>query len=689
MSCKHCHHDNEEKEKHKHEHDHDHEHEHGHEHDLEHRHEHDHEHEHEHGHIHSHGHDHGHDHGHSHGHEHGGEEENRTVMLVRIIVSAALLLIGLLIPMPEWAKIALMILSWLVVGYSVAIQAVKSILHGEALDEMFLMTVASVGAFCLGDYAEGVAVMLLYQIGEFFQDYAVDRSRDSIAELMDIRPDSAQVERDGKIETILPGYVNVGDVIVVRPGEKVPLDGTVIEGVSALNTLALTGESVPRDVKVGDAVLSGCVNLQGVLRLRVTHAYEDSTVARILELVENAGENKSQADRFITRFAKVYTPVVVGLAVLVALVPPLLFGGNWSEWITSALTFLVISCPCALVISVPLTFFSGIGGASRRGILIKGAGYLETLAQADIAVFDKTGTLTRGEFSVTEIDAEKGRREELVALAAAAESFSTHPIAQSLREACHTDISHWTVENVEEISGHGLRATVNGKRLSVGNAKLMVRDGMNFSAKHQAGTVVHVGADGEYLGCVVISDTVKPGAKEAMQALKRLGIQKTVMLTGDSLSVAQEVARAVGVDDVHAGLLPDEKVKQVNDLLAQKNENGALIFVGDGINDAPVLARADIGVAMGALGSDAAIEAADVVLMDDDPRKLSAAIRIARKTREIVRQNVAFSLGVKILVMILGVLHMAPLWAAVFADVGVCFLAIINAMRAMRVAENA
>ena len=687
MSCKHCHHDNEEKEKH--EHDHDHEHEYGHEHDLEHRHDHDHEHEHEHGHIHSHGHDHGHDHGHSHGHEHGGEEENRTVMLVRIIVSAALLLIGLLIPMPEWAKIALMILSWLVVGYSVAIQAVKSILHGEALDEMFLMTVASVGAFCLGDYAEGVAVMLLYQIGEFFQDYAVDRSRDSIAELMDIRPDSAQVERDGKIETILPGYVNVGDVIVVRPGEKVPLDGTVIEGVSALNTLALTGESVPRDVKVGDAVLSGCVNLQGVLRLRVTHAYEDSTVARILELVENAGENKSQADRFITRFAKVYTPVVVGLAVLVALVPPLLFGGNWSEWITSALTFLVISCPCALVISVPLTFFSGIGGASRRGILIKGAGYLETLAQADIAVFDKTGTLTRGEFSVTEIDAEKGRREELVALAAAAESFSTHPIAQSLREACHTDISHWTVENVEEISGHGLRATVNGKRLSVGNAKLMVRDGMNFSAKHQAGTVVHVAADGEYLGCVVISDTVKPGAKEAMQALKRLGIQKTVMLTGDSLSVAQEVARAVGVDDVHAGLLPDEKVKQVNDLLAQKNENGALIFVGDGINDAPVLARADIGVAMGALGSDAAIEAADVVLMDDDPRKLSAAIRIARKTREIVRQNVAFSLGVKILVMILGVLHMAPLWAAVFADVGVCFLAIINAMRAMRVAENA
>ena len=689
MSCKHCHHDNEEKEKHKHEHDHDHEHEYGHEHDLEHRHEHDHEHEHEHGHTHSHSHDHGHDHGHSHGHEHGGEEENRTVMLVRIIVSAALLLIGLLIPMPEWAKIALMILSWLVVGYSVAIQAVKSILHGEALDEMFLMTVASVGAFCLGDYAEGVAVMLLYQIGEFFQDYAVDRSRDSIAELMDIRPDSAQVERDGKIETILPGYVNVGDVIVVRPGEKVPLDGTVIEGVSALNTLALTGESVPRDVKVGDAVLSGCVNLQGVLRLRVTHAYEDSTVARILELVENAGENKSQADRFITRFAKVYTPVVVGLAVLVALVPPLLFGGNWSEWITSALTFLVISCPCALVISVPLTFFSGIGGASRRGILIKGAGYLETLAQADIAVFDKTGTLTRGEFSVTEIDAEKGSQEELVALAAAAESFSTHPIAQSLREACHTDISHWTVENVEEISGHGLRATVNGKRLSVGNAKLMVRDGMNFSAKHQAGTVVHVGADGEYLGCVVISDTVKPGAKEAMQALKRLGIQKTVMLTGDSLSVAQEVARAVGVDDVHAGLLPDEKVKQVNDLLAQKNENGALIFVGDGINDAPVLARADIGVAMGALGSDAAIEAADVVLMDDDPRKLSAAIRIARKTREIVRQNVAFSLGVKILVMILGVLHMAPLWAAVFADVGVCFLAIINAMRAMRVAENA
>ena len=662
MSCKHCHHDHEE------------EHEHEHKHEHEHHHDHDHEHHHDHGHS------------HEHGHEHGGEGENRKVMLIRIGVSAVLLLIGWLAPLPEWLKIACFAASYLVVGYQVVIEAVKSILRLEPLDEMFLMTVASVGAFCLGDYAEGVAVMLLYQIGEFFQDYAVDQSRDSIAELMDIRPDSANVEREDRVETILPQYVQVGETIVVRPGEKVPLDGTVLEGESSLNTLALTGESAPRHVKQGDAALSGCVNLNGLLRIQVTHAYEDSTVARILELVEHAGENKSQADRFITRFARIYTPVVVALAVLVAIVPPLFFGGDWSQWITSALTFLVISCPCALVISVPLTFFSGIGGASRRGILVKGAGYLETLAKADTAVFDKTGTLTKGSFAIASAEAAKGTKEDLIALAAAAERFSTHPIAASLRQGCEKDITAWTVEDVEEISGHGVRAKVNGKAVSVGNAQLMEREGVSYARGTQTGTVAHVAADGEYLGYIVIADTVKRGSAEAIQELKQLGVRKTVMLTGDSRSVAEAVARDVGVDEMHAGLLPDEKVGEVERLLKDRGENGALIFVGDGINDAPVLARADIGVAMGALGSDAAIEAADVVLMDDDPRKLATAIRIARKTRDIVRQNVVFSLAVKLAVMALGVLHLAPLWAAVFADVGVCFLAILNAMRAMQAA---
>ena len=605
-------------------------------------------------------------------------------MLIRIGVSAALLVLGLFLPVPEWAKTALYVLSWLVVGYSVALEAVKSLLRLEALDEMFLMTVASIGAFCLGEFAEGVAVMLLYQIGEFFQDYAVDQSRASIADLMDIRPDSAQVERDGKLETMLPSFVNVGEIIVVRPGEKVPLDGEVIEGESALNTLALTGESVPRDVKAGDAVLSGCVNMQGLLRVKVTKPYGESTVARILELVEEAGENKSQADRFITRFAKVYTPVVVSLALLAALVPPLFFGGDWRQWITSALTFLVISCPCALVISVPLTFFSGIGGASRRGILIKGAGYLETLAQADIAVFDKTGTLTKGAFTVTEVNALAGGRDEMLFLAAAAEKYSTHPIAKALRDAWGQSLEGTAVEDVREISGHGLRALVDGKTVSVGNAQLMAREGLSCAAVHEAGTVCHVGADGKYLGYIVISDTVKPGSAEALRNLKALGVRKTVMLTGDSESAARAAAAEVGVDETHFGLLPDEKVEKVNALLREKKDKGALLFVGDGINDAPVLARADIGVAMGTLGSDAAIEAADVVLLDDDPRKLPAAIRIARRTRRIVTQNVVFSLAVKLLVMILGVLHLAPLWAAVFADVGVCFLAILNAMRAMK-----
>ena len=636
-----------------------------------------------------HDHQHEHDHGHHHDHEHGhGEEGERKIMLIRMIASAALLLLGLLLPVPQGVKIALYLLSWLAAGYSIAIEAVKSILHGEALDEMFLMTVASLGAFCLGDFPEGVAVMLLYQIGEFFQDYAVDQSRESISELMDIRPDSANVEREGKIETILPSYVEVGETIVIRPGEKVPLDGVVLEGHSALNTLALTGESAPRDVKPGDQVLSGCVNIHGLLRVQVTKAYGDSTVARILELVEHAGENKSQADRFITRFARVYTPVVVGLAVLVALVPPLFLGGEWREWITSALTFLVISCPCALVISVPLTFFSGIGGASRRGILVKGAGYLETLAQADIAVFDKTGTLTQGAFTVTETHPEGVSEKELLSLAAGAEVFSTHPIAQSLRDACADKPDEKDTADVEEISGHGVAANVKGHRVAVGNEKLMAKEGVFCGHVNAVGTVAHVAVDGQYAGYIVIADEVKPGSKAAIAALRDLGVKKTVMLTGDREHTAEAVGRELGLNEIYAELLPDGKMEKVEDLLREKDEKGALLFVGDGINDAPVLARADIGVAMGALGSDAAIEAADVVLMDDDPGKLPTAIRIARKTRAIVRQNVVFSLAVKVGVMILGVLHMAPLWAAVFADVGVCFLAILNAMRAMKAAEK-
>ena len=627
-------------------------------------------------------------HGHHHEHDHagGGEAGERRRMLLRIAASAVLLILGMAVPMAAWLKIAVLLAAWLVVGYSVALSAVKNILRGEIFDEMFLMTVASVGAFCLGEYAEGVAVMLLFQVGELFQDYAVDKSRASISDLMDIRPDSAQVERDGKLVKMLPQGVAVGDVIVVRPGEKIPLDGMVLEGESALNTVALTGESAPRKVRPGNAVISGCVNLQGALRVRVTHAYADSTVARILELVEHASANKSRADRFITRFAKVYTPAVVIAAVLLAVVPPLAFGGAWQEWMNTALSFLVISCPCALVISVPLTFFSGIGGASRRGILIKGANYLETLAQTSVAVFDKTGTLTQGVFSVTAVHPQDMDESRLLSVAAAAERLSTHPIAQSLRQSAVD--GELEVRDVEEIAGQGVRALVDGRRVAVGNEKLMEKEGAAWRPCHHSGTIAHVAVDGEYAGHIVISDVLKAGAAEAITDLKKLGVPKTVMLTGDTAAAAEDMARKAGVDELHAGLLPDGKVAQVERLLQEKGEKGALVFVGDGINDAPVLARADVGVAMGALGSDAAIEAADVVLMDDDPRKLPLAIRIARNTHRIVRENIVFSLAVKAVVMVLGTLHLVSLWAAVFADVGVCFLAILNAMRAMRAAKG-
>ena len=668
-----------------------HEHECHHDHHAHECHEHEHEHEdcREHGH-HEHGHHHSHEHGHAHGgvscscghchHAHGGEAEDRRLAIARIAASAVLLALGLLLPVSETAKTVLFLLSWLTVGYSVAWEAVKNLLRGHALDDMFLMTAASVGAFCLGEFAEGVAVMLLYQIGEFFQDYAVDQSRDSIAELMDIRPDEARAERNGQAVTVRPEEVETGETILVRPGEKIPLDGVILEGASSLNTVALTGESAPRDVEPGDAVLSGCVNLQGLLRVRVTRPYADSTVSRILEMVEHAADSKSKADQFITRFARVYTPVVVGLAVLAALVPPLFFGGDWREWLRSALTFLVISCPCALVISVPLTFFSAIGGASRRGILIKGAVYLETLARTETAVFDKTGTLTQGSFAVTEVLPAQGSREDLLLMAASAEQFSTHPIAQAIAAACSAPLL--PAEDVQEIAGYGVSARIGGHTIAVGNGKWMTRLGVSRQAADRPGTAVYAARDGEYLGCILIADAVKEGAREALDDLRTLGVQKCVMLTGDSEAAARPVKEALGLDACHAGLLPDEKVEQVERLMAAKARDGALVFVGDGINDAPVLARADVGVAMGALGSDAAIEAADVVLMDDDPRNLARAIRIARAAMRIVRQNILFSLAVKLAVMILGVMHLTPLWLAIFADVGVCFLAILNAMRA-------
>ncbi len=619
-----------------------------------------------------------------HEHSHGGSADDRKLMLGRIIISILIFVLALILDLDGLGRFFIFLAAYLLIGYDVLYGAFRNILHGHIFDENFLMTVATIGAFALGDYPEAVAVMLLFQLGELFQDYAVDKSRDSIAALMDIRPDHVNLERDGMLFRMKPEEANVEDIMVVKAGEKVPLDGEIIEGTSALNTVALTGESAPRDVQAGDVILSGCVNLSGMLRVRITRPYGESTVAKILELVEHAGENKSRADHFITRFAKVYTPCVVIAATLLAVLPPLIFGGGWSDWITRALTFLVISCPCALVISVPLTFFSGIGSASRHGILVKGANYLEALAQSEIVVFDKTGTLTEGTFRVTKIHAVDMPQAELIHLAAVAESFSDHPIAQSLRAADTSATGNEQPEQVEETAGHGVRCVLNGKQIAVGNEKMMSLAHVKPLAAPADGTAVHIAVNGQYAGYILIADTIKADSAHTIVQLKEQGVKKTVLLSGDRRAIAEQVGHELHLDEVHAELLPGDKVAQVEKLLQHRSKKGKLVFVGDGINDAPVLALADVGVAMGGLGSDAAIEAADVVLMDDKPSKLNQAIAIARKTLRIVRQNIIFALGVKALVLVLGALGLASMWIAVFADVGVAFLAILNAMRAMR-----
>ncbi len=604
--------------------------------------------------------------------------------LLRILISAVLLILAALLPLDGWARAVVFLVPYAVIGWDVLWAALRNIAHGQVFDEHFLMAIATVGAFATGEYPEAVFVMLFYQVGELFQSYAVGKSRRNISALMDIRPDCASLERDGTVVEVDPEEVSVGDVIVVRPGEKIPLDGTVLEGVSSLDTAALTGESLPRDVAAGDDVISGCVNQSGLLRVRVTKPYGESTVAKILDLVENAGSRKAKAERFITKFARYYTPAVVVGAVLLAILPPLLGGGSWEKWFHQALVFLVVSCPCALVISVPLSFFGGIGGASRAGILVKGGSYLEVLAKTEVVVFDKTGTLTRGVFRVTSVHPQGCSEAELLELAALAESWSDHPISHSIREAWGKDLDLSRVTDAREQSGRGVEVKVDGKTVCAGNDKLMNERGVSFLPAQEAGTVVHLSQEGEYRGCIVISDEVKPDAAQAISDLKAQGVRKTVMLTGDARAVGEAVAARLGLDEVHTQLLPAGKVERVEALLKQTSPNGALAFVGDGINDAPVLSRADVGIAMGALGSDAAIEAADVVLMDDKPSKLAAAIAIARRTLGIVRQNIVFALGVKAVVLILGAVGIATMWLAVFADVGVSVIAILNAMRALK-----
>ncbi len=604
-------------------------------------------------------------------------------MLIRILLCATAFAAALLVPVKMPWRLLMFLVPYGIIGWDVLWKALRNIAHGQVFDENFLMALATVGAFATGEFPEGVAVMLFYQIGELFQDYAVGRSRRSISSLMDIRPDYANVERCGKIEQVDPDEVTIGDVIVIRPGEKVPLDGVVLEGVSTVNTAALTGESLPRDVEAGDDVISGCINQSGLLRVRVTKNFGESTVSKILDLVENSASKKAKAENFITKFARYYTPAVVIAALLLAVVPSL-FLGNWGEWIHRALIFLVISCPCALVISVPLSFFGGIGGASRCGILVKGGNYLETLADTEIIVFDKTGTLTKGVFNVTAIHPDACSESELIELAALAESYSNHPISRSLREAYGMDVDASRVGETEELPGRGVRTVVDGKIVCAGNDKLMDEIGVSWHPCHHVGTTVHIAVDGAYMGHVVISDEEKPDAAEAISLLKEQGVRRTVMLTGDAKAVGETVAKKLHVDEVHTELLPAGKVEQVEKLLDQKSPKGKLAFVGDGINDAPVLSRADIGIAMGAMGSDAAIEAADIVLMDDKPSKIAAAICISKKTRRIVRQNIVFALAVKAAVLLMGALGVANMWEAVFADVGVSVIAILNAMRALK-----
>lgn len=606
--------------------------------------------------------------------------------LYKIIAAAILLVAAVQIPAEGWMRLAVFLVPYLVIGGSVLWKAARNIAHGQIFDENFLMALATVGALIIGEYPEAVFVMLFYEVGELFEHVAVGRSRKSITALMDIRPDYANVEQGGELRQVDPDEVEVGSVIAVRPGEKIPLDGLVLEGSSSLNTMALTGESLPRDVEAGDSVISGCINLNGFLKVRTTKSFGESTVSRILDLVENSAANKSRSEAFITRFAKWYTPVVVVGAVLLAIVPPL-FAGDWTRWIHQALVFLVISCPCALVISVPLSFFGGIGGASKCGILVKGSNYLEALAQTEIVVFDKTGTLTKGTFRVTAVHPEEGPEAELLELAALAESYSSHPISQSLRAAYGRDMDKTRLGEVEEISGHGIRAVIDGRAVLAGNAKLMAQAGVECHPCEFTGTIVHVAADGRYLGHIVISDEVKEDAAETIAALKAQGIRKTVMLTGDRKEVGEAVAEALGLDEVYTELLPGDKVSMVESLLEQTTGGGKLAFVGDGMNDAPVLSRADLGIAMGALGSDAAIEAADVVLMDDQPSKLVQAMRISRKTRRIVVQNIVFALAVKAVVLGMGLFGIATMWEAVFADVGVLVIAICNATRALRIPE--
>lgn len=605
--------------------------------------------------------------------------------LRKIIIGAVIFLVAIIIKF-EWLKFGLFLLSYLIVGYDVVERAFKNIIKGQVFDENFLMGIATIGAFLIGEYPEGVAVMLFYQVGELFQSYAVDKSRKSIASLMDIRPDYANVKRGEEIVKVDPDEVQIGDIIVIKAGEKVPLDAKVIEGSSMLDTSSLTGESAPRHVEVGNEILSGCININGLITAEVTKEYDESTVSKILELVESASDKKSKSEQFITKFARYYTPIVVIVAVFLAIIPPIVMKDEvFVDWIYRALSFLVVSCPCALVISIPLSFFGGIGGASKRGVLVKGGNYLEALAKTEIIVFDKTGTLTKGSFDVQEIHAKNVSEEELIEYAAYAESYSNHPISLSLKRAFGKDIDNSIISDVEEISGHGVSAVVGGKRILAGNLKLMNKFNISYFEKDLVGTVVHVAIDNEYAGYIVIADEIKEDSAHAISELKKINIKKTVMLTGDSANTGNKVASEVGIDKVYAELLPGDKVDKIEELLLEKSPTGMLAFVGDGINDAPVLVRSDIGIAMGGLGSDAAIEAADIVIMTDEPSKIVTAINISKKTLKIAYQNIVMAIGIKFLVLILSAAGITSMWAAIFADVGVTIIAVLNSFRALNV----